>query len=121
GLIGGRLAEAGHDVTLVARGEHLRAMQRGGLTLRSPDGTVTVPVRAVGSPAEAGLAGGDVVVLAVKSQDTAEAVAALARVAPPGVAVVCAQNGVANERVALRAFPDVYGMVVMLPATHLEP
>ncbi|HEX6417269.1 MAG TPA: 2-dehydropantoate 2-reductase [Acidimicrobiales bacterium] len=121
GLIGGRLAGAGHDVTLVARGQHLRAMQRRGLTLRSPDGAATVPVRAVGSPAEADLADGDVVVLAVKSQDTGEAVAALARVAPPGVAVVCAQNGVANERVALRAFPRVYGMVVMLPATHLEP
>ena len=35
--------------------------------------------------------------------------------------IVCAQNGVANERIALRRFADVYAMVVMLPAVHLEP
>ena len=57
----------------------------------------------------------------MKSQHTADAVAELARVAPPGIAVACAQNGVANERVALRSFPDVYGIAVMLPATHLSP
>jgi 2-dehydropantoate 2-reductase len=62
-----------------------------------------------------------VVVLAMKSQHTAEAVAELARSAPPGVGVICAQNGVENERVALRSFPAVYAMSVMLPATHMEP
>ena len=35
--------------------------------------------------------------------------------------VVCAQNGVASERIALRRFRHVYGMCVWLPATHLEP
>ncbi|HEX6424975.1 MAG TPA: 2-dehydropantoate 2-reductase [Acidimicrobiales bacterium] len=121
GVIGGRLVQAGHDVTLVARGDHLRALQRDGLTVRSPDGTVTLPIPAVGSPADARLVDGDVVVLAVKSQHTAGAVADLARVAPPGIAVVCAQNGVTNELLALRAFAEVLAVVVMLPATHLEP
>jgi 2-dehydropantoate 2-reductase len=37
------------------------------------------------------------------------------------VHVVCAQNGVENERLALRRFANVHGMCVMLPATHLEP
>ena len=36
-------------------------------------------------------------------------------------AVVCLQNGVENERSALRLFEHVYGAVVMLPAAHLEP
>jgi 2-dehydropantoate 2-reductase len=121
GSVGGRLFQAGHDVTLIARGEHLRALRADGLTLASPGGTATLPVPAVGHPGEAGLAAGDVVVLAMKSQHTAEAVGELARSAPPGVAVVCAQNGVENERVALRSFPDVYAMSVMLPATHMEP
>lgn len=121
GTIGGRLFEAGHDVTLVARGEHLAVLQREGLTLAAPAGTVTLPVPSVGSPAEAGLRAGDVVVLAMKTQHTAAAVQALALVAPPGVSVVCAQNGVENERLALRSFADVYGMVIMMPATHLEP
>jgi 2-dehydropantoate 2-reductase len=121
GTIGGRLFEAGHDVTLIARGEHLRALRGEGLTLAAPAGTVTLPIPAVGDPRAAGLAGGDVVVLAMKSQDTGPAVEALVRSAPPDIAVVCAQNGVENERVALRSFADVYAMSVMLPATHLRP
>jgi 2-dehydropantoate 2-reductase len=37
------------------------------------------------------------------------------------VPVVCAQNGVDNERAALSMFSRVYGMVVVMPSTHLEP
>jgi 2-dehydropantoate 2-reductase len=57
----------------------------------------------------------------VKSQDTLDAVRALALVAPPSIAIVCAQNGVDNERVALRHFANTYGAVVMMPAGHLSP
>ena len=121
GAIGGRLFEAGHDVTLVARGDHLRALRADGLTLVSPDDSAVLRPPAVGHPAEADLRDGDVVILAMKSQDTVAALADLARHAPPGVRVLCAQNGVANERVALRFFPQVYGVAVMLPATHLQP
>jgi 2-dehydropantoate 2-reductase len=121
GAIGGRLFEAGHDVTLVARGDHLRALRDEGLTLASPDGSTTLRPPAVGHPAEAGLRDGDVVILAMKSQDTAAALAALVPHAPPGVRVLCVQNGVNNERVALRLFPHVYAVAVMLPATHLQP
>jgi 2-dehydropantoate 2-reductase len=119
--IGGRLFQAGHDVTLVARGDHLRALEDDGLTLVSPDGSATLRLPAVGHPAEAALRDDDVVILAMKGQDTAAALTALSPHAPPGIRVVCAQNGVENERVALRLFPHVYGMAVMLPATHLEP
>jgi 2-dehydropantoate 2-reductase len=122
GVIGGRLFEAGHDVTLVARGDHERALRHDGLTLACPDGTVTLPVPTVGTIAAAAPRPGDVVVLAVKSQDTPAVIAELAAAADgAGVRVVCAQNGVENERVALRSFADVYAMSVMLPATHLEP
>jgi 2-dehydropantoate 2-reductase len=121
GVIGGRLFEAGHDVTLIARGGHEQALRSGGLVVGSPDRTVTLDVPVAGHPGDAGLAPGDVVVLAMKSQDTAAAVHALAAAAPDGVAVVCAQNGVDNERTALRSFADVYAMHVMCPATHLEP
>ncbi len=121
GVVGGRLHQAGHDVVLVARGDHLVALREHGLTLRSPDESVVLPIPAAAHPGEADLQPGDVVVLAMKSQHTAGAIEDLARVAPPGVAVACAQNGVANERMALRAFADVYGIAVMLPATHLRP
>jgi 2-dehydropantoate 2-reductase len=67
------------------------------------------------------LAPGDVVILAMKTQDTPGALADLVAHAPDGVAVACAQNGVENERLSARFFDDVYGIWVMLPATFLEP
>lgn len=121
GVIGGRLFAAGNDVTLIARGEHLAALQDRGLDLLSPDDHLQLPVPAVEHPAELDLSPDDVVILAMKSQHTADALAALAVHAPAGIAVVCAQNGVENERAALRLFPRVYAMSVMCPATHLEP
>jgi 2-dehydropantoate 2-reductase len=124
GVIGGRLFEAGHDVTLVARGVHGHALSQDGLELVSPVGSVKLPIPTVGHPSEFDWSdgGGDrVVLLAVKSQDTATAVDTLAASAPPQTAVVCAQNGVENERAALRSFADVYAMTVMCPATHLDP
>jgi 2-dehydropantoate 2-reductase len=120
GVIGARLFQKGHEVALIARGAHLEALKRDGLTLRSPEETVTLPVPAFGHPSEIELGADDVVLLTMKSQDTAPALVDL-RAAAPDVPVVCAQNGVANERMALRRFDRVYGMLVILPAVHLEP
>jgi 2-dehydropantoate 2-reductase len=119
--IGGRLALAGHDVALIARGSQLDALQTRGLTLKTPDGSHHLELPAFGSPAEMHIARGDVVILTMKTQDTAGALADLESVAGPGVPVVCAQNGVENERMASRRFANVYAMLVALPATFLEP
>jgi 2-dehydropantoate 2-reductase len=54
GTIGVRLSEAGHDVTLVARGAHLEAIRAHGLTLTTPDGEYTARLPAIGDPASAG-------------------------------------------------------------------
>jgi 2-dehydropantoate 2-reductase len=122
GTIGCHLFESGSDVVLVARGAHHDAIASRGLELRAPERTVVLPIPVVDHPRHLDLGPDDVVVLAMKSQHTADAVDALhATTSNPRPAVVCAQNGVDNERVALRRFPDVYGMAVMLPATHLEP
>jgi 2-dehydropantoate 2-reductase len=121
GVVGARLHQHGHEVVLIARGEHLRAIKRSGLRVDSPDGSATLRIPAVGHPTEVEFGDGDVVMLAVKSQDTAAALGDLALAAPPGVPVACAQNGVDNERAALRLFPNVYAVHVMLPAAHLEP
>jgi 2-dehydropantoate 2-reductase len=122
GVVGARLHQAGHEVTLIARGEHGRAIRARGLTLEEPDGTSVLEIPAVESPAELRWSGEEVVLLCVKTQDTAGALQALrAAEAPAGLAVVCVQNGVENERLALRAFESVHGAVVMLPAAHLEP
>jgi 2-dehydropantoate 2-reductase len=120
GAIGGRLHRAGHAVTLVARGAQLEAIRTRGLELQTPDEDVTLPVPAVGSAAEARIGPDDVVILAVKSQDTVAALNELAAAAP-GAAVVCAQNGIANEGAALRRFERVYGMYVYLTAQYLTP
>ncbi|SCL19005.1 ketopantoate reductase [Micromonospora rhizosphaerae] len=128
GTIGVRLAEAGRDVTLVARGAHLDAIRERGLTLRSPDGTVTARLPAVAGPDDRPLPADAVLVLTVKSQDTAAALAAWADAPVDGggtagerLPLLTAQNGVSNERAALRLFARVHPVCVWLPATHLEP
>jgi 2-dehydropantoate 2-reductase len=121
GVVGARLHQHGHEVVLIARGDHLRAIQRAGLRVESPAETVTLQVAAVEHPSEIAFEDGDVAMIAVKSQDTGAALGALSAVAPAGLPVLCAQNGVENERAALRLFAGVYGVHVMLPASHLEP
>lgn len=128
GAIGGLLAVAGNDVVLVARGDHLEAIRADGLHVATPAGSHTAGVPAVGAPDELELHPDDVLVLAVKSQDTTAALTAWSErpVADGGTAgerllLVCAQNGVENERAALRRFDHVAGMCVWLPATYLDP
>ncbi len=122
--IGARLLQAGADVVLIARGAHLDALTARGLHFIAPDGDYQLPVHAVGSPAQVDWRDGDVVLLCVKSQQTEAALRALgSALAGRGLSVplICAQNGVANERLALRFVQRVYAMVVNLPALHLEP
>lgn len=112
GTIGARLHQAGHDVVLVARGAHYEAMRKNGLRLITPDSDEVLDVHVASGPVDA-----DALIIATKSQDTIAALDPWTRDLP----VICAQNGVANERTALRRFERVYGMCVWLPATHLEP
>lgn len=120
GAVGARLYQKGFDVTLVARGEHGRALASG-LVLEAPDETLTLPIPTVSDPAQvAWEEDGTVVLLAVKGQHTEHALTQLT-VAPPSTPVVCMQNGVENERRVLRHFPHTYGMCVMCPATQLRP
>jgi 2-dehydropantoate 2-reductase len=128
GTIGVRLGEAGRGVALVARGAHLDAIRDRGLTLRSPDGTVTWRGSATDGPPAEPLPADTVLVLTVKSQDTEGALTTWVDAPVDGggtagerLPLVLAQNGVANERAALRLFARVHPVCVWLPATHLEP
>lgn len=166
GSIGGRLHAAGHEVVLVARGAHAVALRERGLRLLTPDAEAAaaapaaagdrasgpgagpgpgpapapapLPVPVVERPEELALRADDVLVLAVKTQDSVAALDAwadrpvdgapgAAGGAPAGapaaevLPVLCAQNGVANERLALRRFRRVYGVCVWLPSQFLEP
>ncbi|MDX6315777.1 MAG: 2-dehydropantoate 2-reductase [Streptomyces sp.] len=120
GSIGGRLYESGHEVVLVARGAHHEALRDRGLTLRTPDEVLRLRVPVVDRPEALELREDDVLVLAVKTQDTTAALDAWAPSAGH-LPLVCAQNGVENERLALRRFRHVHGMCVWLPSTYLEP
>ena len=122
GVVGARLHESGHEVGLIARGPHLEAIRRDGLTLVTPTERITQRIPAAADAAQLGLGSrpGDVVLLAVKSQDTVGALLAI-RATGADVPIVCLQNGVENERAAARLFADVYGAVVLAPTEHLEP
>ena len=121
GVVGGRMFQHGHDVVLVARGEHRRAIADRGLTVQWPEGEVTLPVPVVGQASELTFGDGDVVIIATKSQDTNGVLDALAAEASPSTPIVCLQNGVANEVAALRRFANVHGVTVMAPTWHAEP
>lgn len=121
GVIGARLFQQGLEVVLIARGAHFEAIRDRGLMLQTPLGTDIVHPAVAPHPAEISFAPGDAVIMTTKTQDSEAAMDALRAAAGADVPVVCAQNGVENERMAARRFTNVYAMVVMLPATHLVP
>ncbi|MFD9006721.1 ketopantoate reductase family protein [Streptomyces sp. NPDC059582] len=129
GTIGARLAEAGHEVVLVARGAQYTALKSGGLRFRAPDGERVHRLPVVEGPDALGaLRTDDVLVLTVKTQDSEAALDTWgpAPVAGGGTAaerlpVMCVQNGVESQRIALRRFRRVYGVCVWLPSTYVEP
>ena len=119
--VGGLLQRTGADVTLVARGAHLEALRRDGLALAVGHAEQRVPVAAVAGPEAVHWTEDTIVLLCVKSHQTSAALTSLVAHAPRSTPVVCVQNGVANEREALRLFSHVHGICVMMPTSHLEP
>jgi 2-dehydropantoate 2-reductase len=92
GWIGVRLAQAGCDVSVVARGDTLAAVQAQGLRLETAGHTATVPVRASSNPADLGVQ--DLVVVAVKAPAMAGVAQAIAPLLGPNTMVLTAMNGV---------------------------
>jgi 2-dehydropantoate 2-reductase len=121
GVVGAGLVRHDHEVVLIARGSHGEVIRSDGLHVATPDGTFTVRPSVVSHPTEIEFRDDDVVILAVKSQDTAAALTSLSIAAPPSTTIVCAQNGVENERLALRFFSEVYGVCVVGNTFHLAP
>jgi len=98
GYFGGRLAAAGHEVALIARGAHLAAIRAHGLRIESPRGDLHVPrIQATENPAEIGPV--DVIFFMVKNYDVESAAHAIAPMVGPSTMAVTCQNGVsAHER-----------------------
>jgi 2-dehydropantoate 2-reductase len=92
GYIGARMANAGFEVTLFARGPHLKAMQAHGVQVKSAEGDFEVHPKVVGSLEEAGPA--DAVFLAVKAHGVPQLAPQLKSVLGPNTFVVSTQNGI---------------------------
>jgi len=125
------LHESGSEVLLVARGAQLTALREKRLRFARPSGVTTVDVPFAAGPGETDLTEGDVLVLAVKSQDTERTVADWAwrpvtrsdggrDLAARTLPVVVLQNGLESERTALRRFAVVLGASVWVPAVYVE-
>ncbi len=122
GWYGARLARAGHAVTFVARGAHLAAIQDQGLIIRSAvEGEWRVDCRALErvEPGETA----DLVLVCVKSPDTAEAAALVAPAVGPDSVVLSLQNGVDNEEKLQSLLPPCHlmGGVAYIFANIEEP
>jgi 2-dehydropantoate 2-reductase len=92
GYYGGALARRGHEVSLLARGEHLAALRSRGLEVREPDGPFTVAVRASERPED--LLPADLAIVAVKSYSVAEVSPAVRLLGENGAIVLPLLNGV---------------------------
>jgi 2-dehydropantoate 2-reductase len=91
-FVGAMLAKSGEDVTLIARGGHLRAMQERGVLVRGPVGEFKVQPAATDDPGAVGPV--DVVLLTLKAHSLPEIAPRLSPLIGPDTSVVSAQNGI---------------------------
>jgi 2-dehydropantoate 2-reductase len=122
GYYGAKLSRAGHDVTLVARGAHLAAIREHGLLVRSPSlGDFTVKARAEDDTSKIGPV--DVVIVAVKAYDNAQAFPLIAPMLGPESSVLTLQNGVDStyELAALFGEARVVGGTTYIAAALTSP
>src|SRR5262249_28456164 len=92
GYFGGLLARSGVDVTFIARGANLHALQERGLTVHSVNGDFALPVQACADPA--GLPPADFMFFGVKTYDAAAAAALIQPVVAATTTLLTLQNGV---------------------------
>jgi 2-dehydropantoate 2-reductase len=106
GFFGGRMAQAGYDVSFIARGAHLAAMRDHGLLIENePQGNIHVPrVKVTDDPATLGKA--DLVILSVKLWDTEAAARAIKPLLGPDTGVLSLQNGVIKDDIMRRELGD---------------
>ena len=97
GYFGGLLAQNGHEVTLIARGEHLNALQKNGLTVKSFHGDFHLKLNAVEDPKETGKV--DVVLFTPKAYATKNAVEQIVPILDEDSLVINLQNGIDNEQI----------------------
>jgi len=116
GYFGGRLAQAGEDVWLIARGAHLEALRKDGLKIESPKGDAHVTnIRATGDPREVGPA--DLIFFMVKNRDVEGAAEAIEPMIGPETMIVTCQNGIT----AWQRLAAIVGRVHVVPGVARIP
>jgi len=122
GYFGGRLAQAGHDVTFVARGRHLAAMRERGLRIESTRGEATVDASSATDDL-ASIAPCDIVMFCVKLWDVDDTARQIAPLVAKGGAVIPFQNGLHAPEVLRRVLGNdkVVGGVAYIAGTIREP
>ena len=120
GYFGARLAAAGYDVSWLARGQHLAAMLRDGLQIRSQLGDLHLP-HVQASAAAASIGAVDVLLITVKLWDLADAIQAAKPMIGPQTTVIALQNGVQKDALVREGLGDVamLGGVAYIEA-HIE-
>jgi 2-dehydropantoate 2-reductase len=116
GYFGGLLARAGHEVTFIARGPHLRAIQDNGLRVESQlDGTFTVPGNATSNTSSVGEQ--DLVIFTVKMYHNSDAVSAVLPLIGPETVVLTLQNGIDNGEILAETVGEDH---VMIGSAYME-
>lgn len=122
GYFGGRLAQAGKDVTFIARGETLRTLRQNGLQVYSPHGDFTLAqVQATDKPAEVGPV--DLVLFCVKAYDAAHAMETMRPLVGAQTTVLPVLNGIDHIAQLRRILgePHVLGGLAWINAHKAAP
>ncbi len=122
GYYGAKLTQAGHDVTLLARGDHLEAIRKNGMVIKDHDRTFAVPVNATERAED--LRGAEWAMVAVKSYSLSELGDVIAMLAKDGTAIVPTLNGVtAAEDLEALGVPraQILGGTTIMNAHKIAP
>ncbi|MBP6348664.1 MAG: ketopantoate reductase family protein [Candidatus Obscuribacter sp.] len=123
GLFGARLAAAGGDVTFIARGPHLEAIQQNGLQIISEMRGDLLIKPACAVPSVEGLAPFDFVFVTVKLWDTDSAIETIRPIVGKNTAIISFQNGISRDDKLKAAFgaEHIIGGISYVGATILSP
>ena len=105
GPIGGFLTRAGKDVTLIARGEHLKKIREYGLQFETPSGSFTVPVKACAMEEYQGSA--DVIFVCVKGYSLADTIPFIERIGDSHTVVIPVLNIYGTGKELQKSLPDI--------------
>jgi len=120
GYFGGMLAKSGEDVTFLARGEHLKAIQEKGLYIKSINGDFNIKINAVEKPNANEKY--DLIVIAVKSYDLPDACNNINGTVKNDTVLMSLLNGVDSEEIIGSIFgaDNVIGSVAFIGSQILD-